>query len=182
MDVTQDGNVAKHATEIQLGITSSEYHIDNLLAVEINGQSLPLKIYRDAPTNASDDPKNMFRSYIEPSVAKSWDISKTDENGNYLFKFACFGTDAQAIHLMFYDKNARSGAETFVVTFDPNGGDGIPTKQKFMLAKDDEGYPVIEQKQLKKNKFTNTSSGYDKMFAGWSLYPKPDNDLPDYEN
>lgn len=182
VNATQDGNVAKHATEIQLGITSSEYHIDNLLAVEINGQSLPLKIYRDAPTNASDDPKNMFRSYIEPSVVKSWDISKTDKNGNYIFKFACFGSDAQAIHLMFYDKNARSGSKTFVVTFDPNGGDGIPTKQKFMLSKDSRGYPVIEQKQLKKNRFTNTSSGYDKTFAGWSLYPKPDNDLPDYTN
>lgn len=45
----------------------------------------------------------MFRSFIEPSVVKSWNISETDVEGNYLFKFACFGTDAQAVHLMFYD-------------------------------------------------------------------------------
>lgn len=36
-DQNQNGNLAAHATEIHLGITSSEYHIDNLLAVEING-------------------------------------------------------------------------------------------------------------------------------------------------
>ena len=71
-----------------------------------------------------NDSGNLFKSYIEPSVVKSWDTSRTDEDGNYLFRFACFGTDAQAIHLMFYDKNARTGSKTFVVTFDPNGGDG----------------------------------------------------------
>lgn len=179
---SQNGNVATHATEIQLGITSSEYHIDNLLAVEINGQSLPLKIYKDGSTNVDSDHGNLFKSYIEPSVVKSWDISRTDEDGNYLFRFACFGTDAQAIHLMFYDKNARTGSETFVVTFDPNGGDGNQTKQKFILVKDSDGYPVIEQKQLKKNKFSNTSSGYDKIFAGWSRYPLKDNEAPEYEN
>ena len=113
---------------------------------------------------------------------KNWNIVNTDEDGNYLFKFACFGTDAQAIHLMFYDKNARTGSETFVVTFDPNGGDGNQAKQKFILVKDSDGYPVIEQKQLKKNKFSNTSSGYDKVFAGWSRYPLQDNEEPDYEN
>lgn len=44
---SQDGQLKTHATEIQLGIASAEYHIDNLLGIEINGYSLPLGIYKD---------------------------------------------------------------------------------------------------------------------------------------
>ena len=87
-------------------------------------------------------------------------MTKTDEDGNYIFEFAAYGTDAQAVKLMFFDKNARSGSETVIVNFDANGGEGEMSRQKFILVEDEYGYPVLEQKTLKKCRFTNTSAGY----------------------
>jgi hypothetical protein len=86
----------------------------------------------------------MYRSMVQPSVARKYDLTKTDEDGNYIFEFAAYGTDAQAVKLMFFDKNARSGAETVIVNFDPNGGEGEASKQKFLIATDSSGYPVLE--------------------------------------
>ena len=40
----------------------------------------------------------------------------------------------------------------------------------------------MEQKNLKRNKFTNTSAGYEKIFAGWSITPLPDNEEATYED
>ena len=132
--------------------------------------SLPLKIYKEKPTTGVGKLQdNLYRSFIEPSVGKGHNIETTDSEGNWIFNFACFGTDAQAIHLMFYDERARSSGSTVKVVFDPNGGDGIMSPQKFVLKDDDSGYLIPEQKPLKKCKFTNTSAGYEKIFAGWSV-------------
>ena len=88
--------------------------------------SLPLKIYQEQSSqDNSGFAGRLYRSFIEPSVLKSYDLSKTDDEGNWLFKFACFGTDAQAIHLMFYDERARSNSAIVKVVFDSNGGEGV---------------------------------------------------------
>ena len=79
-------------------------------------------MYKDNTGN--DNASQMYSSYIEPSLAKSWDLSKTDDEGNFLFNFACFGTDAQAVRLMFYDSHARANAPYIKIVFDANGGDG----------------------------------------------------------
>lgn len=175
----QTGELSTHYTTVKVGLTSAEYNITKLLDVQINGMSLPLKIYQE---DQSSLPGKLYSSFIEPSVMKSYNTTTTDEDGNWLFTFACFGTDAQAIHLMFYDEKARSNSAVVKVLFDPNGGDGTMAAQKFILTTDSDGYPVLEQKGLKKNKFTNASAGYDKIFAGWSIAPLPDNEEAAYED
>lgn len=86
-----DGNY----TDIVVSITSSLYHIDNIMDIEINGNSLPLKIYKDGEYEESDrDAVFMFHSKIYPSIVRKYDISKTDEEGYYNFRFSCFGSDA----------------------------------------------------------------------------------------
>ena len=175
----QPSDLSSQWTSISVGVASAEYRIDNMLDLQINGNSLPLKIYKEDSVGAASQ---MYRSMIQPSVAKRYDLTKTDEDGNYIFEFAAYGTDAQAVKLMFFDKNARSGSETVIVNFDANGGEGEMSKQKFIISKDSEGYPVLEQKNLKKCRFKNTSAGYEKIFAGWSIYPKLENEEADYEN
>lgn len=132
--------------------------------------SLPRGIYCDT-YGSTGDPALMYRSFIEPSVVKTFNIRNTDGDGNYLFNFACFGTDEQAIRLSFYDSRSRLNLPWIRVVFDPNGGDQQAVKQKFLISEDGS----IEQKSLKPVKFTNTSSGYQKIFAGWTLTPQPDN-------
>lgn len=169
----QDGQLSTHYTSIVVGIASAEYFVDELLDIQINGNSLPLQVYKDSTGN--DNASQMYSSYIEPSLAKSWDISKTDEEGNFLFNFACFGTDAQAIRMLFYDSHARANSPYIKIAFDANGGEGEMPKQKFMLVGDDPDTWILEQKPLKKNRFTNDAAGYRKIFAGWTLVPREDN-------
>ena len=49
----QDGVLSTHYTDIVIGVLSSEYHIDNILDMQINGNSLPLKIYKMSETTNS---------------------------------------------------------------------------------------------------------------------------------
>lgn len=167
---SQDGVLSEHFTSIEVGIASSDYNIDNLLEMQINGNSLPLKMYKD-DTDITPAGQ-MFKSFIEPSVARDYNVSTTNEDGNYVFKFACFGTDAQAIKLMFYDSKSRMNLPWVKIVFNANGGEGEMPAQKFLI---DQETGVLEIKGLKKNKFTNTSSGFTKIFAGWTLSPHPDN-------
>lgn len=178
----QSGVLSDHYTLVQVGLTSAEYSIDRLVDVQINGMSLPLKIYKDYSSRDSSLAEQLYGSFIEPSILKRYDLSKTDDDGNWVFQFACFGTDAQAIHLMFYDEKARTNTAIVKVVFDSNGGEGAMATQKFILTVDDSGYPVLEQKILKRNKFTNTSAGYEKIFVGWSITPLADNEEPTYED
>lgn len=169
----QDGVLSTHYTDIVIGVLSSEYHIDNILDMQINGNSLPLKIYKMSETTNSSG--QLYRSFAQPSVIKNYDIQKTDEYGNYKFNFACFGTDAQAIKIAFYDQSSRISKPWIRVVFDANGGEGKMSKQKFLI---DEETGTLIQKPLKANKFKNTSAGYPKIFIGWTLTPQPDNYSP----
>jgi len=122
---SQDSTLSTHWTSLSVGVASASYHIDNLLDVQINGMSLPLAVYKDQSANGDTGAAGkMYRSYIEPSLTRKYDISKTDDDGNYIFEFACFGTDAQAIKLMFYDEKSRTAADCVKVVFDANGGEG----------------------------------------------------------
>ena len=47
--------------------------------------SLPLKIYQEQSSqDNSGFAGRLYRSFIEPSVLKSYDLSKTDDEGNWL--------------------------------------------------------------------------------------------------
>lgn len=146
-------------TDIIVSVTSSLYHIDNIMDIEINGNSLPLKIYKDYDYEDSDgDAVMMFHSKIYPSVLRNYDISKTDDEGYYNFKFSCFGSDAQAIRIQFYDSQNHKSDDTYKVHFVLNGGTGTFSDQRFNAG---------QNKNLKK------AEGYiknnEKIFNGWSL-------------
>lgn len=179
----QDSTLSTHYTALSVGVASASYHIDNLLDVQINGMSLPLAVYKDQTANGDTGiAGKMYRSYIEPSVVKRCDVSKTDDDGNYVFEFACFGTDAQAVKLMFYDEKSRTAADCVKVVFDANGGEGKMPNQKFVITPDVNGKTILEQKNLRKCSFQNTSSGHTKVFAGWSILPLADNSNATYED
>lgn len=166
----QGSAMSSHYTTIQIGITSSEYHIDALHEIQINGNSLPLAIYQDSSNNSQLTANTLYKSFVEPSVVKTYDITKTNEDGYYIFNFGCFGTDSQSIKLVFYDNSARSNQSWIKINFDPNGGSGVMAKQKFILKEDG----TLECKTLKKNKFVNTDGTTTKIFNGWTITPYPD--------
>lgn len=179
----QDSTLSTHWTSLSVCVASASYHVDNLLDVQVNGMSLPLAIYKDqASTGDTGDAGSMYRSFVEPSVVRKWDVSKTDEDGNYVFEFACFGTDAQAVKIMFYDEKSRTASDCVKVVFDANGGEGRMPNQKFVIARDTDGKTILEQKNLRKCLFTNTSSGRSKIFNGWSVLPLADNSNAAYED
>lgn len=131
----QDSTLSSHATDIVIGMTSAEYQPDFMIGTQINGMSLPRGIYCDT-YGSTGEPALMYRSFVEPSVVKTFNIRNTDEDGNYLFDFACFGTDEQAIRLSFYDSRSRLNLPWVRVVFDPNGGDQQAVKQKFLISED----------------------------------------------
>ena len=45
-----------------------------------------------------------------------------DQYGDYIFNFACFGQDAQAVKIVFFD--ASAGLPTYTIRFEANGGLG----------------------------------------------------------
>ena len=165
---TQDSTISTHYTEVVVGIASSEYSIDNMLDIQVNGNSLPLKIYKDTASSRSTA-NQMYRSFVEPSVCTRYNVRSTNEDGYFTFNFACFGSDAQAIRLMFYDRKSRSNLPYIKVVFDSNGGSGTMSKQKFLIGPDG----MLERKNLKLNKFTGDDDG--RFFNGWTLQPYPDN-------
>lgn len=167
--VQQDSTISTHYTKLMVGIASAEYSVDNLLDVQINGNSLPLKIYKDTNASKTTLAGQLYRSFIQPSICTNYDLTKTDGDGYMYFNFACFGSDAQAIRLMFYDRKARSNLPWIKIVFDPNGGTGVMGKQKFLITEDG----LLEQKTLKKCKFSGEEDG--RFFNGWTLEPQPDN-------
>lgn len=66
----------------------------------IKPNSLPLQIYKGdrAYDSIEQDSNKLYHSFVEPSVVKSCDIRNCVFD-RYQFEYACFGSDAQAIHL-----------------------------------------------------------------------------------
>lgn len=96
-------NIAQNATYIQIDLLSTYFYIDGMLENVIKGNSLPLKIYKDATYQDSEGPATkMFHSFIEPSIVANADTTTT-EFDNYSLNYCCFGSDAQAIKLTVYD-------------------------------------------------------------------------------
>lgn len=100
-------------------------------------------------------------------------MPQKNEQGEYVFRFACFGTDAQAVRIMCYDAVNGVGTSTFTVKYNANGAGGKMPTQRFNI-----GLP----KKLRPNKFM-WPEGSVKTFYGWTTRPAPaDNELelPDF--
>ena len=96
------------------------------MAVEINGNSLPLKIYKDDTFKYQEGAAaDMFHSTVLPSEVVQVPAGVGDKADDaYTFRFACFGQDAQAIRILYYDSESRVDPNSIVLRYNANGGMG----------------------------------------------------------
>lgn len=93
---TTSRNINDNKTILTIQIDKEHFDINRITSFEINGNSLPLKIYID------EDNKHLFKnkyfsSIIKKSVLKQ--LQYKEDRGILEFQFLIFGTDAQAIRL-----------------------------------------------------------------------------------
>ena len=123
-------------TTVKLALSRYVFFIDQMLEVQACGNSLPLKIYKETVReNGSDndfEAAQYFNSYIAPTVLTSTLLT----NDDYIFNFACFGADEQAIKLQFIDTVNKFDQEYCRLVFDSNGLNADPdsfAKQRIRL-------------------------------------------------
>jgi hypothetical protein len=83
-----------------------------------------LKIYRDEQFSFREgEASRMYHSVVLPSevlyVPRS--VDDRDQDGQYRFCFACFGQDAQAIRIMYYDSDSHVDENSYIIKFNANG-------------------------------------------------------------
>lgn len=76
-------------TKLTLSIDKQFAQIDYVIGVYANGNSLPLRIYKDTNSNPDVEPAQFFNSYVAPTVY----TGMTEDSKRYIFDFACFGAD-----------------------------------------------------------------------------------------
>jgi hypothetical protein len=114
-------SVDNTATNFSVSLDGSIYRITQIFGVEACGNSLPLGIYKD--TNATHQISSaMYNSMILPSIVTS--VPKPILSGMNTFDFQCFGTDAQAVQITYYDSSLLYDGDTFVVKYHPTGASG----------------------------------------------------------
>lgn len=89
----QDSEISGHFTTLKLKIDESVLSIDNIYDTEINGISLPLKIYKDNENvcGRGGMASSQFHSLILPSTSGMF--------SKYDYIFYVFGTDEQSIKI-----------------------------------------------------------------------------------
>ena len=155
-----------HYSTFDVGIAAAALSIDSIVNVEAAGNSLPLKCYKDTK-NLDDDPNvsQYWHSVVEPTVLMTNPASLTQTpEGEYKLRFACFGSDAQAVKILAYDKLYGSNAVQYTVKFNANGGNGTMSPQKFIVG--------ISQR-LRKCTFTWPTNSSQSVMIGWSINAKP---------
>jgi hypothetical protein len=93
---TMHSNISADCTMIKIYLKNSIFGISKILNVQINGNSLPLKIYKDVKNLCSGNSAGLFHSFILPSIAS---LDYKLENEIYELTFYCYGSDAQAIKI-----------------------------------------------------------------------------------
>ena len=90
-------------TNIKIILNKQEFDIDRVYGCEINGCSLPLKIYQDDDSvQSASNIKNMYQSVILPSkFVMSENKLYIDDNDCVEFNAKCFGTDQQSIKITY---------------------------------------------------------------------------------
>ena len=176
LSATFAGDVNEHCSKFSIFIDSALLSVDTFLGIQATGNSLPLKIYRDAATESlGDDAKAQlyFHSYMLPTkpLTQIADILPNSD-GEYQFDFACFGTDAQSVKLSFYDTANRFGAKYVTIVFDPNGAGKTMPQQTI---------GVHQSRKLRPCTFKWPDEVH-KTFAGWSQKKQADNTTPTYHD
>lgn len=159
--------------------------VERLFDYQVNGCSLPLKIYTDIDSRALTHYQisGMYQSLILPSQVKYAtsssiykEIELDDNKSAKCFVSECFGTDQQSIKLHFYDSTHSFDSNGFVVFFHSNGGYIGDDMTKTVYSQKIGLYDV---KPLKRNMFTKYYAGVEpkieEIFVGWSLSAVDDN-------
>lgn len=90
------GGVHDASTTVKVTIKRKEFdNLRNVQDVVIDGQSLPLKIYKDDTYDCGGSERH-FHSAIKKSVF----LKKVHEPDSIVLYFRCYGTDEQALKLI----------------------------------------------------------------------------------
>lgn len=89
------GDISKVKTKFRITIFKKYFgNVQNIISMNLNAQSLPLKIYKDTIYGNPD--KNYFHSAILPSIITSHSIYGSD----IIINCECFGSDSQALYIL----------------------------------------------------------------------------------
>lgn len=155
-------------TKMSLRVSKSSASIDALLGVQACGNSLPLKIYKETVRENGDwEQAQYFNSYVAPTVM----LGRSDDDDNYVFDFACFGSDEQVVRLEFVDETNRFDQKYYRVVFNSSSLDVGQKYVKQRIQADGGRY------KLRRNQYR--WPGGDLQFVGWTFtqYPAVDCDV-----
>ena len=104
--------VSDQYTRVRLLINNNHFGLRNISHIQINGDSLPLRIYKD-DQYCQEGRENIFDGVIQPSVVRSLPVIITETNdtqnnvgsvgdglGTIMLEFAVYGSDAQSIRIL----------------------------------------------------------------------------------
>lgn len=101
--------ISNKCTHYQLILDNRHFEIKNICMVQIDGNSLPLRMYRDE-TYCQEGRENLFDSVVEPSEVNSLPVISNegvnnvehmdDASGFIRINFSIYGTDAQSIRIL----------------------------------------------------------------------------------
>lgn len=101
--------IPETATKLRVLLNNYHFNITNISNIQINGNSLPLQIYKDS-VYCQPDRKDLFDTVIQPSLVKTLPTIKTENvnnindlintNGEIVLEFLCYGTDSQSIRIL----------------------------------------------------------------------------------
>lgn len=101
--------ISEKATKLRVVLNNNHFGFTNISHIQINGNSLPLKIYKDN-IYCQEGRENLFDTVIQPSIVESLPIitSQTINNVNkfinteneLVLNFLCYGTDSQSIKIL----------------------------------------------------------------------------------
>lgn len=140
-------SIEDNTTHLSVIIDKEHFKIDSVYFQQINVNSLPLDMYRDF-ANRGKCGNTRFSTVVKQSSIVSPDY--TEDNGNIILKYICFGSDAQALHLMF------NFYIDYTIEFNGNGQEeGEMDAQK-----------CRSSEKIKLNPCKYRRNGY--IFLGWS--------------
>lgn len=156
------GSLRNNYTLVKLDLDNTYFKINDLVDIEVNANSLPLKIYKDTSVKCNGA-EQCFHSFILPTIVVD-NLADPSEN-KFLFRsdgdklslwLVCYGSDAQAIRLT---TNSIKTYQLIFNAFSKAPGTISGTMDDQLLRTD----KLPENITL--NKFTKAGA----IFTGWSL-------------
>lgn len=101
--------ISEKTTRLRLLLNNVHFQIKNIYSIQINGNSLPLRIYKDA-NFCQPGRENLFDTVIQPSIVNSLPVLENAgsvnnaefmvDSINLTLAFSIYGTDSQSIRIL----------------------------------------------------------------------------------